>query len=140
MYFRGSRVILLLFDLSSRYSFETVRHRWGPEARRHILANGTAAEAAVALIGTKSDLIGSTVGEQMRREVSHEEGESLAKEMQALFFMECSSRTGENVSEAIMRLVTVALEREEKLKSGIEPPEPTPCPPPYSSRGYCNLS
>jgi hypothetical protein len=46
----------------------------------------------------------------MTREVSSEEGEALANEINAMFFMECSSKTGENVEAIVMRLV-VALVR-----------------------------
>jgi Rho family, other len=116
---------LLLYDISDRNSFDSIRSQWGPDAQEN--AGET---TSLVLVGTKSDLTANPDDlprESMTREVSSEEGEALANEINAMFFMECSSKTGENVEAIVMRLVVALVRRFETLPNnlpGVTPPHP----------------
>jgi GTPase SAR1 family protein len=111
---------LLLYDISDRNSFDSIRTQWCDGARLNANEN-----VIFAVIGMKTDLTPNQTGETMIREVTLEEGEALAEEISAMFFMECSSKTGENVEMIVMRLVVALVHRFETLSSnlpGITPP------------------
>jgi GTPase SAR1 family protein len=99
-YYRMFHGALLIYDISRRESFESIKTRWSQELKRHAVGMLT------VLVGTKRDL-----SERQQREVSFEEGESLARELGLLFFMECSSKTGEHVEEIVMRLSAAILQQ-----------------------------
>ncbi|XP_050208418.1 ras-related protein RABA5b [Mercurialis annua] len=85
-YYRGAAGALIVYDITRRTSFDSVR-RWLEELSTHC-------DTAMArmLVGNKSDL-------DNIREVSKEEGKSLAEE-ESLFFMETSALDSTNVEAA----------------------------------------
>ena len=85
MYIREAQVILLIFDISNRKSFENIPN-WFSE-----VLNVKNDEAVFALIGNKMDLSDN-------REVTYEEGKKLANEKN-MFFEEMSAKTGKNIME-----------------------------------------
>lgn len=87
-YYRGSIGAFVVYDITSRPSFENVE-RWLSDVR------STAREDVVAvLLGNKCDLA-------ERREVTYEEGAAFAAKHNMIFF-ESSAKTGENVEAAMM--------------------------------------
>ncbi|KAH0793577.1 Ras family protein [Histomonas meleagridis] len=90
-YFRNSLGIILVFDITSRHSFEKIPF-WLKTARKEADPN-----CQVMLIGNKSDF-------QSIREVSNEEAEKFAEENQILCYMETSALNNKNIKEAFMKL------------------------------------
>ena len=85
MYIREAQVILFIYDISNKLSFDSIPN-WFSE-----VLNIKNEEAIFILIGNKSDL-------DYRREVKYEEGEKLANEKN-IYFEEVSAKTGKNINE-----------------------------------------
>lgn len=109
MNYRWADAVLLLYDISSRYSFDSVKGNWSIEAKQYMNDN-----SLLVVIGNKCDLPDtnhSNNQQQIVRQVAYEEGEALCRELGAQFFMECSSKTGENVENIVIRLVETLIDR-----------------------------
>ncbi|KAI4351014.1 hypothetical protein L6164_005408 [Bauhinia variegata] len=91
-YYRGALGALLVYDITRRATYESVR-KWLRELRE--FGNE---DMVVVLVGNKSDLGQS-------REVEKEEGKGFA-ENERLFFMETSALQNLNVEEAFMQMIT----------------------------------
>ena len=87
-YFRGAQGILLVYDVTDRRSFESIRN-WISQIQQH-------ADVHVnkILVGNKCDMLDEKV-------VSTEEGEKLAKEFNMPFW-ECSAKNNINVDESFI--------------------------------------
>jgi len=87
-YFRGAQGILLVYDVTDRRSFESIRN-WISQIQQH-------ADVHVnkILVGNKCDMLDEKV-------VSTEEGEKLAKEF-GMHFWECSAKNNINVDESFV--------------------------------------
>ena len=93
-FYLGARVALIVFDVQNRGSFFDVKH-WIRELKRH------SPNTPFILVGNKSDIL--------RREVTKEEGMSVAKEYSAPYF-ETSALEGENVEELFQMATRMALQ------------------------------
>ncbi|XAR63959.1 hypothetical protein NMG60_11024131 [Bertholletia excelsa] len=91
-YYRGALGALLVYDITRRGTFENLR-KWLQE-----LKELGSSDMVVVLVGNKSDLAQS-------REVSLEDGQSLAK-LEGLCFLETSARENINVEEAFLQMIT----------------------------------
>ncbi|VDM03579.1 unnamed protein product [Schistocephalus solidus] len=98
-YYRGAAGALVVYDISSRSSFERVSD-WITSARE--LAKP---ELAIILIGNKADLPADV------REVTELEAREFAEENGVHAFMETSAKLGDNVQEAFYEGARTALER-----------------------------
>mmetsp|Transcript_1364 Transcript_1364/g.2476 ORF Transcript_1364/g.2476 Transcript_1364/m.2476 type:complete len:254 (+) Transcript_1364:1243-2004(+) len=89
-YFRGAQGILLVYDVTDRRSFESIRN-WVSQIQQH-------ADVHVnkILVGNKCDMLDEKV-------VSTEEGQKLAKEF-GIDFFECSAKNNINVEQAFIGL------------------------------------
>jgi|EP00550_Attheya_septentrionalis_P005776 Ras-related protein Rab-8A len=89
-YFRGAQGILMLYDVTDRRSFESIRN-WINQIEQH-------ADVHVnkVLVGNKCDMLDEKV-------VSTEEGQKLAKEYGIPFF-ECSAKNNINVESTFLNL------------------------------------
>ena len=92
-YFKGAHGVALVYDVTDRDTFEAIRH-WVKQIQEHAESNVT-----IVLIGNKCDK------EQLRM-VSREEGEELAKEINAPFF-ETSAKTNINVEDAFHKMAVM---------------------------------
>ena len=86
-FFRSASGVLLCFDLTDEYSFETTKN-WLEDVK-----NSSPEDVSVILIGTKCDLVN-------KRKVDEEKIRIFALE-NGLKYFETSSKTGENVDEII---------------------------------------
>ena len=94
-YFRGADGIFVVYDLTSRRSFD--------QGQLVIAEVEKFADADVRRM-----LIGNKLDDARRREVSEEEGLALARE-HGMTFLETSALTGENVELALRSIVTPLL-------------------------------
>jgi len=91
-YFRGAQGILLVYDVTDRNSFVSIRN-WVAQIQMHADVN-----VNKILIGNKSDC-------QEQRVISYEEGQALAKEYSINFF-ETSAKQDLNVEKAFITIAT----------------------------------
>ncbi|PPD99498.1 hypothetical protein GOBAR_DD03477 [Gossypium barbadense] len=104
--YRGADVFLLAFSLISKASYENVYKKWIPELRHY------APNVPVVLVGTKLDLRddkqflsdhpGATA-------ITTSQGEELKKIIGAVSYIECSSKTQENVKAVFDTAIKVVL-------------------------------
>jgi small GTP-binding protein len=100
-YYRGSAAALLVFDLTSRDSFENIK-KWLQDV--HDVARN---DVVTLLIGNKSDLVDG-------RQVTFDEAQSFAN-FNSMQYFETSAKTGANVSESVEAIVAVL---EKKVEAG----------------------
>jgi len=91
-YFRGAQGILLVYDVTDRNSFISIRN-WVAQIQMHADVN-----VNKILIGNKCDV-------QDHRAISHEEGDVLAKEYN-IHFYETSAKQNLNVENAFLKIAT----------------------------------
>ena len=96
----------LMYDISNSSSFSRMS-KWLS------LINGTKQRFPIILLGGKSDL-------DDLREISKREGKKFAKSMNLNEFIECSSKTCENVKESFATLTRIMLNRMAIMKSEIQ--------------------
>ena len=85
MYTRDANIILLVYDITNKESFENL-YAWLKD-----LTNININEVIICIVGNKTDL-------NEKREVSNEEGQKYAQEHDFIF-QEVSAKTGEGFSE-----------------------------------------
>jgi Ras-related protein Rab-8A len=90
-YFRGADVFMLVYDVTDRNSFYSIRN-WIAQIKMHADVN----KMKILIIGNKCD-------RDDCRSISWEEGNALAKEYKMDFF-EVSAKTNYNITEAFSRI------------------------------------
>ncbi|KAJ7443142.1 ras-domain-containing protein [Mycena latifolia] len=100
-YYRGAAGCLLVYDVTSRRSFENVR-TWLADVRAHADAH-----VSCILVGNKVDLCEA---DESLRAVSTAEGALLAAE-EGLLFAEASAKNGAGVEEAFVKAAESVLEK-----------------------------
>ncbi|KFV79991.1 Ras-related protein Rab-44, partial [Struthio camelus australis] len=111
-FFRKADGVVLMYDITSEYSFADVRY-W-----LSCIQEGAEDGIAILLLGNKTDCAAE-------RQVPTKEGERLAQEHQLTFY-ECSAASGHNVSESMVSLIRLLKIRDDQLKSKVEEePKPT---------------
>ncbi|KAI7747400.1 hypothetical protein M8C21_002321 [Ambrosia artemisiifolia] len=111
--YRGADVFVLAFSLVSRASFENILKRWIPELQHF------APGVPIVLAGTKLDL-----REDKRYLANHPglvpvttaQGEELCKQAGAAYYIECSSKTQQNVKAVFDAAVRVVIKPHQALK------------------------
>jgi Ras-related protein Rab-5C len=89
MYYRGAQAAIIVYDISSRDSFEKAKN-WVSE-----LHEKSTSDQVVAFVGNKNDL--------SQREITKEEGEKFASEKNLIFF-ETSALEGTNITPLFQTL------------------------------------
>ncbi|KAG1136884.1 hypothetical protein G6F38_011723 [Rhizopus arrhizus] len=92
-YCRDTKGVFIVYDITSRSSFENARRYWLKEIKGHTNQN-----VVIMLVGNKVDLSKSS------REVETEEGRSLAEE-EGLLFIETSALDATNIDKAFTTLI-----------------------------------
>jgi Ras-related protein Rab-6A len=101
-YIRDSSVAVIVYDVTNRQSFLNV-HRWIDEVRAE-----RGADVIIVLVGNKTDLVD-------KRQVSIEEGDAKARELNVIF-IETSAKAGFNI-KALFRKIAAALPGLESLSA-----------------------
>ncbi|KAJ1120598.1 hypothetical protein NDU88_008761 [Pleurodeles waltl] len=96
-----AQVLIICFSIVNPSSYQNVRHKWYPEVSRHC------PNIPVLLVGTKKDLRNNTevikeLQKQDQAPVTSQQGTTLAKEISAVRYMECSALNQEGVTEVFM--------------------------------------
>ncbi|KAG7450106.1 ras-domain-containing protein [Guyanagaster necrorhizus] len=99
-YYRGAQGVVLVYDVSSRESFEALP-RWVGEMETYL---GTVTEGPVRVV------VGNKVDKEFSREVSTAEGRVFAERIGSLF-VEASAKTSIGVNEAFTEVVERIIER-----------------------------
>lgn len=92
MYYAGSGLALLVFDITSAQSFVEIRDYFVPALREKAPEH-----IKFVLVGNKADL-------ERNRHVSTASAEELSEEIGALFYIETSAKTGQRVTELFERV------------------------------------
>ncbi|XP_013635471.1 PREDICTED: rac-like GTP-binding protein ARAC9 [Brassica oleracea var. oleracea] len=111
--YRGADVFILAFSLISRPSFENIAKKWVPELRHY------APNVPIVLVGTKLDLREDKkfpMNYPGACTISTEQGQELRKEIGALAYIECSSKTQQNVKAVFDAAIKVVLQPPTKIK------------------------
>ncbi|XP_041009602.1 rac-like GTP-binding protein ARAC7 [Juglans microcarpa x Juglans regia] len=105
--YRGADIFVLAFSLISRASYENVLKKWMPELRRF------APNVPIVLVGTKLDLreesrhLADHMGSNV---ITSAQGEELRKQIGAAAYIECSSKTQQNVKAVFDTAIKVVLQ------------------------------
>jgi small GTP-binding protein len=113
-YYRGSAGAVLMFDLTSHDSFESI-DRWLQDIREVART-----DVVTVLVGNKSDLAD-------QRKVTAAEAEAYAKEHN-IAYVETSAKSGTNVPETFDAVVAPIEKNVEAGMYKVNPPGPTPEP------------
>nr|BAC41517.1 Rac small GTPase [Zinnia elegans] len=105
--YRGADVFLLAFSLISRPSYENISKKWISELRHY------APDVPIVLVGTKLDL---REDKQYLSDhpnvtaITTSQGEELKKSIGAAVYIECSSKTQQNVKAVFDAAIRVVLQ------------------------------
>ncbi|KAM0845964.1 hypothetical protein ACQ4PT_056005 [Festuca glaucescens] len=105
--YRGADIFVLAFSLISSASYENVLKKWMPELRRF------APNVPIVLVGTKLDLrdhrayLADHPGASA---ITTAQGEELRKQIGAAAYIECSSKTQQNVKAVFDTAIKVVLQ------------------------------
>lgn len=111
--YRGADVFVLAFSLVSRASYENVIKKWIPELQHH------APGIPIVLVGTKLDLRQDKNYLSDHRgivPVTTEQGEELRKHIGAVYYIECSSKTQQNVKAVFDAAIKVVIQPPSKQR------------------------
>ncbi|MHA1985825.1 MAG: Rab family GTPase [Promethearchaeota archaeon] len=99
LFFEGCHGALLVYDISRSSTFKGIKAKWLEDFKNFARPDGV-----YALVGNKIDLKES-------RAVSFEEGNELAKKIDASDFFETSAKDGMNVQDAFKKLAVKVLNK-----------------------------
>ncbi|RVD85598.1 uncharacterized protein DFL_003915 [Arthrobotrys flagrans] len=112
-------VFLVCFSVTSPASFENVKEKWIPEVRHHCPG------IPCLIVGTQVDLrddpgVIDKLNRQKMKPIQTTDGERLAKDLQAVKYVECSALTQKNLKNVFDEAIVAALEppKAEKKKKG----------------------
>ncbi|ORX41888.1 hypothetical protein BCR36DRAFT_170287 [Piromyces finnis] len=102
-------VFLVCFSVVNPSSFENIKEKWIPEIRHHCPA------VPCLIVGTQIDLRDNAaerdkLAKRKQKPIEFEQGEKLAKEMNAVKYVECSARNSEGLKNVFDEAIIAALE------------------------------
>ncbi|CAI0557839.1 unnamed protein product [Linum tenue] len=104
--YRGADVFLLAFSLTSRASYENIHKKWIPELRHY------APNVPILLVGTKLDQREDEqyfIDHPGAAPITTAQGEELKKVVGAVAYIECSSKTQQNVKTVFDTAIKIVL-------------------------------
>ncbi|KAM0967629.1 hypothetical protein FF1_016139 [Malus domestica] len=115
--YRGADVFILAFSLISKASYENVAKKWIPELRHY------APGVPIILVGTKLDLRDDKqffIDHSGAVPITTDQGEELKKLIGAPAYIECSSKTQQNVKAVFDAAIKVVLQppKQKKKRKG----------------------
>jgi len=114
----GADVVLLCFSTISQASYDAIREKWAPEVH-HFIPN-----IPHLLVGTKIDLREEKHPDPNSGKfepITPEQGQKMANEINAVKYMEVSSKTGKGVQEVYNEAVGLVLKEREGSSSASAP-------------------
>lgn len=109
-------VFLICFSVDNRVSYQNVKTKWWPEVTHHC------PKSKLVLVGTKIDLREdptalAEVKAKGNDMITFQQGESLAKEIKAECYMECSALTQKNLKTVFDESIQIAVFPDRKRKT-----------------------
>ncbi|XP_072339068.1 rho-related GTP-binding protein RhoG-like [Scyliorhinus torazame] len=103
-----TNVFIICFSIASPPSYENVRHKWHPEVTHHC------PDVPMLLVGTKKDLRNDPETIKKLKDPSlapimQHQGNELAKQIQAVKYMECSALNQEGIKEVFAEAVRAVI-------------------------------
>ncbi|XP_030041689.1 rho-related GTP-binding protein RhoD [Microcaecilia unicolor] len=107
--YTGANVIIICYDVTNPGSFDNVLTKWYPEV------NHFCKGVPVLLVGCKTDLRKDKVRPRKLREdrlepITYQKGQSMAREVRALMYLECSAKFQENIMDIFAEATAAALQ------------------------------
>ncbi|KAH0918295.1 hypothetical protein HID58_025955 [Brassica napus] len=112
--YRGADVFLLAFSLISKASYENIAKKWIPELRHY------APGVPIILVGTKLDLRDDKqffIDHPGAVPITTNQGEELKKLIGSAVYIECSSKTQQNVKAVFDAAIKVVLQPPKQKKT-----------------------
>ncbi|XP_053143444.1 rho-related GTP-binding protein RhoD [Hemicordylus capensis] len=106
--YSGAHAILMCYDVTNPPSFDNILTKWYPEARHFCRG------VPILLVGCKTDLRKDKVllrklhRDQMEP-ITYQKGETLARNLHAVAYLECSARFQENITDIFIEASRAAL-------------------------------
>uniref|UniRef100_A0A4W5MD63 Rho-related GTP-binding protein RhoG n=1 Tax=Hucho hucho TaxID=62062 RepID=A0A4W5MD63_9TELE len=93
-----TNVFVICFSVASPASFENVKHKWHPEVTHHC------PNTPILLVGTKKDLrndpeVLKKLKDQNQTTITQQQGTALARQIQAIKYLECSALNQDGIKE-----------------------------------------
>ncbi|CDQ81429.1 rho-related GTP-binding protein RhoG [Oncorhynchus mykiss] len=93
-----TNVFVICFSVASPPSFENVKHKWHPEVTHHC------PNTPILLVGTKKDLrndpeVLKKLKDQNQTTITQQQGIALARQIQAIKYLECSALNQDGIKE-----------------------------------------
>lgn len=93
-----TNIFIICFSISSPASYENVKHKWHPEVTHHC------PNTPILLVGTKKDLrndpeVLKKLKDQNQMTITQQQGTALAKQIQAIKYLECSALNQDGIKE-----------------------------------------
>ncbi|KAM9452437.1 rho-related GTP-binding protein RhoG-like isoform 1-T2 [Salvelinus alpinus] len=93
-----TNVFVICFSVASPPSFENVKHKWHPEVTHHC------PNTPILLVGTKKDLrndpeVLKKLKDQNQTTITQQQGTALARQIQAIKYLECSALNQDGIKE-----------------------------------------
>nr|XP_033776915.1 rho-related GTP-binding protein RhoD [Geotrypetes seraphini] len=106
--YTGANVILICYDVTNPGSYDNVLTKWYPEV------NHFCKGVPVLLVGCKTDLRKDKIRLRKLREdrlepITYQKGQSMAREVRALMYLECSAKFQENIMDIFAEATAAAL-------------------------------
>jgi small GTP-binding protein len=104
-----SAIIVICFAVDDPTSFDAVSEAWHPE----ILHFCSKPKVPILLVGCKSDLRtdlpSSSNNGTLKNEITAQQGHAMAEQIDAVGYLECSSKTREGVNELLITIARVVI-------------------------------
>ncbi|XP_020359104.1 rho-related GTP-binding protein RhoG-like [Oncorhynchus tshawytscha] len=93
-----TNVFVICFSIASPPSFENIKHKWHPEVTHHC------PNTPILLVGTKKDLrndpeVLKKLKDQNQMTITQQQGTALARQIQAIKYLECSALNQDGIKE-----------------------------------------